>query len=41
MGTVNKDVTLREHPEVLRPFLPEIQAFARHNHEQVLHPILR
>jgi isopenicillin N synthase-like dioxygenase len=38
---VHRDVTKREHPEALRPFLPEIQAFARHNHEQVLHPILR
>ncbi|KAF5325264.1 hypothetical protein D9619_009988 [Psilocybe cf. subviscida] len=38
---VNRDVKKREHPEALRPFLPEIDAFARHNHEQVLHPILR
>ncbi|KAF8177668.1 Clavaminate synthase-like protein [Pholiota molesta] len=38
---INRDVTKRQHPEVLRPFLPEIEAFARHNHEEVLHPILR
>ncbi|KAF5325273.1 hypothetical protein D9619_009987 [Psilocybe cf. subviscida] len=38
---VNRDITKREHPEILRPFLPEIKAFARHNHEEVLHPILR
>jgi len=38
---LHRDVTKREHPEILRTFLPEIQAFARHNHCQVLHPILR
>ena len=39
--SVNRIVTKREHPEPLRPFLPEIDAFARHNHHHVLHPILR
>jgi hypothetical protein len=39
--TVNRDVTKRQHPEAVRPFLPEIEAFARHNHFNVLHPILR
>lgn len=39
--SVNRIVTKREHPEPLRPFLPEIDAFARYNHEHVLHPILR
>jgi len=39
--SVNRDVRKRQHPEPLRPFLPEIEAFARHNHENVLHPILR
>lgn len=38
---VNRDVTKREHPEPLRPFLPEVAAFARHNHFDVLHPLLR
>ncbi|KAF8635637.1 hypothetical protein AX15_000272 [Amanita polypyramis BW_CC] len=38
---INKDVTKRAHPKVLRPFLPEIEAFAKHNHYNVLHPILR
>lgn len=38
---INKDVTRRPHPQALRPFLPEIDAFARHNHFNVIHPILR
>ena len=38
---VNHNVFLREHPQSLRPFLPEIDQFARHNHFNVLHPILR
>ncbi|KAJ3509886.1 hypothetical protein NLJ89_g4977 [Agrocybe chaxingu] len=38
---VNKDITKREHPEALRAFLPEISTFARHNHEDVLHTLLR
>ncbi|KAF8186383.1 Clavaminate synthase-like protein [Pholiota molesta] len=38
---INRDVTKRQHPEALRPFIPEIEAFARHNHEEILHPILR
>ncbi|EJD39523.1 hypothetical protein AURDEDRAFT_71066 [Auricularia subglabra TFB-10046 SS5] len=38
---VHRDVRKREHPEVLRPFLPEISAFARFNHLRVLHPLLR
>jgi len=38
---VNKDVTMKTHPEPLRPFLPEIAEFARHSHEKVMHPILR
>ncbi|EJD39520.1 Clavaminate synthase-like protein [Auricularia subglabra TFB-10046 SS5] len=39
--SINRDVTKREHPEVLRPFLPEISAFAKFNHFHVLHPLLR
>jgi len=38
---VNRDVTKREHPEILRPLLPEIKEFGKHNHFNVLHPILR
>ena len=38
---VNRDVSVREHPKPVRPFLPEIEQFARHNHFNVLHPILR
>ncbi|KAG0696878.1 hypothetical protein DFH29DRAFT_180683 [Suillus ampliporus] len=38
---INKDVTKRPHPQALRPFLPEVDAFIRHNHFNVVHPILR
>ncbi|KAJ7620254.1 hypothetical protein FB45DRAFT_929810 [Roridomyces roridus] len=38
---INMDVTKKKHPEALRPLLPEIDAFARHTHFNVLHPILR
>ncbi|KAF8214422.1 hypothetical protein K438DRAFT_1562644 [Mycena galopus ATCC 62051] len=38
---INRDVTKRQHPEAVRPFLSEIEAFARHTHFNVLHPILR
>ncbi|KAJ7915162.1 hypothetical protein B0H13DRAFT_1610781 [Mycena leptocephala] len=38
---LNHDVTMRQHPEAIRPFLGEIDAFARHTHFDVLHPILR
>ncbi|KAG6819190.1 hypothetical protein H0H93_014467 [Arthromyces matolae] len=41
MYNVNRDVNKREHPHALRPLLPEIEKFARHNHLNVLHPILR
>ncbi|KAF5350335.1 hypothetical protein D9758_012794 [Tetrapyrgos nigripes] len=30
-----------EHPEILRPFFPELDAFARHNHYDVAYPLLR
>ena len=39
--SVNRDVTKRGHPEALRPLLPEIKEFGKHNHFNVLHPILR
>ncbi|KAF8073922.1 hypothetical protein FPV67DRAFT_1666668 [Lyophyllum atratum] len=38
---INPDVTKKEHPEALRPFLPEIDTFARHNHFNILLPLLR
>ncbi|GBE83380.1 predicted protein [Sparassis crispa] len=38
---INRDVTEKQHPKALRPLLPEIDAFARFNHHDVLHPILR
>ncbi|KAF7296788.1 Clavaminate synthase-like protein [Mycena indigotica] len=38
---INRDITKRGHPEAVRPFLPEIEAFARHSHFDVLHPVLR
>jgi isopenicillin N synthase-like dioxygenase len=38
---MHRNITKREHPQALRPFIPELQQFARHNHFNVLHPILR
>jgi len=38
---VNRDVTKKEHPEAVKPVLPEIREFAKQNHFKVLHPILR
>ena len=38
---VNKIVTNREHPEVLRPHISEIEEFSHHNFFNVLHPILQ
>ncbi|KAG6831899.1 hypothetical protein H0H87_003550 [Tephrocybe sp. NHM501043] len=35
------DINSREHPEALRPFFPEIDACIRHNHFNVLLPLLR
>ena len=40
-GVVNRDVSKKEHPEVLRPLLPEISEFAQHNHFNILHVVLR
>ncbi|TBU57579.1 Clavaminate synthase-like protein [Dichomitus squalens] len=31
----------QHHPKALQPFLPEIHAFMKHNHFNVLHPVLR
>ncbi|KAG6824875.1 hypothetical protein H0H92_005560 [Tricholoma furcatifolium] len=38
---VHRDVTCKEHPSALRPFLPELAAFTKFNHLNVLHPLLR
>ncbi|KAG6897079.1 hypothetical protein C0992_004249 [Termitomyces sp. T32_za158] len=38
---IHTDITAKEHPEILRPFLPEIDAFTRHNYFNVLLPLLR
>ncbi|KAG2362912.1 hypothetical protein BDR07DRAFT_1450951 [Suillus spraguei] len=38
---INLNVTKRPHPTPIRPFLPELDEFARHNHFNILHPILR
>ncbi|KAI0752458.1 Clavaminate synthase-like protein [Daedaleopsis nitida] len=32
---------LQEHPRALQPLLPDIRAFAEHNHYNVLNPLLR
>ncbi|KZP34083.1 Clavaminate synthase-like protein [Athelia psychrophila] len=34
-------VVSQEHPRPLRPFISEMEDFARHNHFNVLHPVLR
>ncbi|KAG6856577.1 hypothetical protein H0H87_002965 [Tephrocybe sp. NHM501043] len=38
---LHRNVTQKKHPEALRPFLPEISDFIRHNHFNILHPLLR
>lgn len=38
---MNRDVTINEHPRAIRPLLPEIDAFNRFCHFEVLFPILR
>ncbi|KAF7312889.1 Clavaminate synthase-like protein [Mycena kentingensis (nom. inval.)] len=38
---MHRNVHTRAHPLVLRPYLGELSAFARHNHVNVVHPILR
>ncbi|CAL1710344.1 unnamed protein product [Somion occarium] len=37
----NRIVSLAEHPEPIRPLLPEIREFGKYNHFNILHPILR
>ncbi|KIJ58912.1 hypothetical protein HYDPIDRAFT_33713 [Hydnomerulius pinastri MD-312] len=38
---LDRTFTKHPHPQALRPFLPELDAFARHSHFNILHPILR
>lgn len=38
---MNRHVNKRSHPEVVRPYTRDLDHFARHNHFNVLHPILR
>ncbi|KAK0481287.1 Clavaminate synthase-like protein [Armillaria novae-zelandiae] len=38
---IHRDITKREHPEGVRRYLGEIEAFIKHNHFNVLYPILR
>jgi isopenicillin N synthase-like dioxygenase len=38
---INRDVTKKPHPEVLRQYLPEIKSFAKFNHTEVLDKVLR
>jgi len=38
---INRDVTKKQHPSALRPFLGELEAFGKHNHFNVLHPLLK
>ncbi|KIJ53706.1 hypothetical protein M422DRAFT_241951 [Sphaerobolus stellatus SS14] len=38
---LNLNVYKREHPNTLRPLLPEIAEFSKHNHFNILHPLLR
>jgi len=38
---MNRQIKNREHPEAVRPYLTDLEDFARHNHFSVLHPILR
>lgn len=38
---VNRNVHYKEHPQAIRPLLPEIQEFVRFNHEEVVHELER
>ncbi|KAG6371462.1 hypothetical protein JVT61DRAFT_9489 [Boletus reticuloceps] len=39
--SILRDGNERPHPQALRPFLPELDAFTRHNHFNILYLILR
>ncbi|KAF9035013.1 Clavaminate synthase-like protein [Hymenopellis radicata] len=38
---INKNVYEQEHPAILRPYLKHMDDFVRHNHMNIVHPILR
>ncbi|TFY59246.1 hypothetical protein EVJ58_g5899 [Rhodofomes roseus] len=38
---INRDVDRMQHPQAVRPLLPEVKEFTRFNHCNVLHPLLR
>ncbi|KAJ3019260.1 hypothetical protein NUW54_g130 [Trametes sanguinea] len=38
---MHRQIVNQDNPRALQPFLPEIRAFAEHNHYNILHPILR
>ncbi|EPQ50491.1 Clavaminate synthase-like protein [Gloeophyllum trabeum ATCC 11539] len=38
---IDPDVNRKSHPEALRPLLPEIEAWIKHCHLNVIHPLLR
>lgn len=40
-SAVDHDIYKDKHPKPLRPFLSEIDAFARHCHYHILHSVLR
>jgi len=37
---ISQDAHRKQHPQALRPFLPEIEAFVEHCHVNILHPIV-
>lgn len=41
MYNINHDVNKCTHPQILRQYLPDIDAFAKHCHYNVIHPVLR
>ncbi|EPQ50556.1 Clavaminate synthase-like protein [Gloeophyllum trabeum ATCC 11539] len=41
MYNINHDVNKRTHPQILRQYLHDIDAFAKHCHYNVIHPVLR
>ncbi|KAI8989246.1 Clavaminate synthase-like protein [Trametes punicea] len=38
---MHRAILNQDHPKALKPFLPEVRAFAEYNHFNILHPILR
>ncbi|KAH7928363.1 Clavaminate synthase-like protein [Leucogyrophana mollusca] len=40
-GNINRHISNVSHPQALRPFIPEVDAFIRHNHFNILEPLLK